>query len=176
LFAKIETDETVSLNGAGLLGGENRVALVEEVSDWLECPDELLVYPDTLTEAITLKEALKGSKQVRMVLATPAIFTGGWKPGWIDGNLQGSPPGIQVNLKLIAASVKRREAVSGWDYRSSHFGPKATRWVVPAGSVYFFEVVSGNPEKLATDGWLKPVSDNPHDRTDGYGLALWGVW
>jgi CRISPR-associated protein Cmr3 len=164
LTAQIETGETISLNGAGLLGGEKRVAHVEEVSDWLECPDKL-------------KGAIADSKQVRMVLATPAIFTGGWKPGWLDNNLSGCPPCVSgVTLKLVAAAVKRREAVSGWDYRRSEFGPKATRWVVPAGSVYFFEVVSGCPGKLATDGWLKPVSDNPQDCIDGYGLALWGVW
>lgn len=163
LFAQIETDETVSLNGAGLLGGEKRIAHVEEVSDWLDCTDEL-------------KKAFTLARNIRMILATPAIFKGGWKPDWLNDALEGSPPGINVKLKLVAAAVKRREAVSGWDYRQSQFGPKPTRWLVPAGSTYFFEVVSDDSEKLATDGWLQPVSDHPQDCADGYGLALWGKW
>jgi CRISPR-associated protein Cmr3 len=48
--------------------------------------------------------------------------------------------------------------------------------MVPAGGVYFFTRVDGDPRVLATNGWLKPVSDAPHDRRDGFGLAVWGTW
>lgn len=164
LIAKLETDETVSLTGAGLLGGEKRVAYVEETNTWLEGPE-------------ILKNAISSSQSVRMILATPAIFGGGWKPNWLDDDLQGSPPcTTNVSLKLVAAAVKRREAVSGWDYRQASFGPKSVRWLAPAGSVYFFEVVSGNAVELVQNCWLKPVNDNPQDNLDGYGLALWGIW
>jgi CRISPR-associated protein Cmr3 len=47
--------------------------------------------------------------------------------------------------------------------------------MVPAGSVYFFEIEGGNPSDLL-ESWLRPVSDNEQDRKDGFGLALWGVW
>lgn len=164
LLAKLETDEAVNLTGAGLLGGEKRVAYVEETDRWLDCPP-------------TLKEAIGNSRRVRMVLATPAIFAKGWKPKWLDAHLKGSPPGANgVTLRLVSAAVKRREAVSGWDYRSEHFGPKPVRWLAPAGSVYFFEVESGDAGELVECCWLKPVNDNPQDNLDGYGLALWGIW
>lgn len=162
LIAKIETEETASLTGVGLLGGEKRVAQVEEL-------DSSDVFPSYSKE---LNDAIKNSRHVRMILATPAIFSGGWKPGWLNDQLQGSPPGTDVTLKLISAAVKRREAVSGWDYKAR--GPKAVRWLVPAGSVYFFEVVSGSSEKLLQDVWLRPV--HPQDCEDGYGIALWGKW
>lgn len=162
LVAKVTTDVN-DLSGVGQLGGENRSAIVETVADneWLPCPDDL-------------KSAMSSESHVRMILATPAIFEHGWRPGWLDGNLIGTPAGISgCKLKLIAAAVKRREAVSGWDY--FHKQPKPVRWMVPAGSVYFFEV-QGNPGFPIEQAWLKPVSDNELDRKDGYGLALWGIW
>jgi CRISPR-associated protein Cmr3 len=53
--------------------------------------------------------------------------------------------------------------------------------MVPAGSVYFFEVKDGNPRDLAEKGWLATVSDKDRrkgtfDAEDGFGLAIWGAW
>jgi hypothetical protein len=45
--------------------------------------------------------------------------------------------------------------------------------MVPAGSVYFFEV-QGSPGVSVEDVWLKSASDG--FQRDGYGLALWGIW
>lgn len=149
--------------GVGQLGGESRSAMVDSASesDWPACPDGL-------------KSALSSATLVRMILATPAIFAKGWKPGWLNGNHTGCPLGVTgCNLKLVAAAVKRREPVSGWDYL--HPQPKPVQWMVPAGSVYFFEI-QGNPGFPAEQAWLKPVSDVPLDCADGYGLALWGIW
>jgi CRISPR-associated protein Cmr3 len=103
-----------------------------------------------------------------MVLATPAIFEAGWRPSWVLN-------GLGLTMELRAAAVKRREFVSGWNYSVKARGPKPVRWLVPAGSVFFFEVTSGDAAGLA-DAWLSPVSDHLFDRRDGYGLALWGTW
>ena len=155
-------DMEVDLEGLGLLGGEKRVAHLREAEQWLECPHDL-------------QKALSGARYVRMVLATPAIFNDGWKPGWLDNALEGAPPNVSgIRLRLIAAAVKRREAVSGWDY--AHRRPKPVRWLAPAGSVYFFELVDGSARTLAASAWLQPVSDKEADQDAGYGLALWGVW
>ncbi len=166
LLARLESDEELPLaRGVGLLGGEKRLALIEpaEDSSWPACPD-------------SLRGALSQSQRVRMFLATPAIFEGGWKPGWLNGKLEGSPPCAPgVKLRLVSAAVKRREAVSGWSYRQDRQQPKPLRLLAPAGSVYFFEVLDGNPAALA-EAWLRPVSDDEHDRRDGYGLTLWGIW
>lgn len=162
IVAKVETD-LADLKGAGPLGGENRPAVIETASEneWPQCSPEL-------------KQSLSTTKYVRMILATPAIFKHGWKPGWLNDQLTGSAPGLNgCRLKLVAAAVKRREAVSGWDYKWKQ--PKPVRWLVPAGSVYFFEVI-GNAGIPVEQVWLKPVSDDPLDQQDGYGLALWGIW
>jgi CRISPR-associated protein Cmr3 len=168
-------DDVRSVTGAGLLGGESRVAVVET-----EPPDSWPTCPTPLARM------LAGARHVRMALATPAIFTYGWHPGWLDQKTKtGSPPGLpDVTLRLVAAAVPRRQAVSGWDLMQG--GPKPIRYCVPAGAVYFFEVVGGDPAALAQAGWLASVSDaeetrmpgdtRSNNRDDGYGLALWGVW
>ncbi|MFN3392341.1 MAG: type III-B CRISPR module-associated protein Cmr3 [Meiothermus ruber] len=152
----------------GFLGGESRpVALRvrEELSRyWWDCPK-------------SIQEAFAGlakGQLIRMVLATPALFDDGWKPGWLNksGELH-LPKGLsRVKLRLVAAAVGRREPVSGWNLR--HQAPKPVRWMVPAGSVYFFELLEGDPSAVL-ESWLRPVSDNEQDRKDGFGLALWGV-
>jgi CRISPR-associated protein Cmr3 len=110
-----------------------------------------------------------------MVLATPALFDDGWKPKWAR---EGRPPGLDarddIKLKLVSACVPRWRPLSGWNFEIGKTGPKAVRRLAPAGSVYFFEV-SGAASALARL-WLRPVSDQPQDRRDGFGLALWGTW
>jgi CRISPR-associated protein Cmr3 len=178
LLCRVEiNDAAASLDGPGPLGGENRLASIEELAciKWPTCPDEL-------------KKKLAGAPRVRMILATPAIFGRGWMPQWLDKTTkEGAPPGLQgkIRLKLVSAAVPRHQAVSGWEMENRR--PKPVRWMAPAGSVYFFEVMEdGDAAILAEEGWLAPVSDDeetsePHrpvskNRDDGFGLALWGVW
>lgn len=124
----------------------------------------------------TLQEALQQAPRVRLVLATPAVFTHGWKPGWLDDRLEGSPPGTKVRLKLVSACVRRWQPISGWSLEAGSVGPKPIRRLVPAGSVYFFDILEGDAATLVEHLWLQPLSDDQQDRRDGFGLALWGKW
>ena len=118
---------------------------------------------------------LETGKNLRMILATPAIFSHGWFPGWIDEeNLTGTIPNTDVKVKLISAVTGRWQAVSGWSYEHETYGPKPIRRAVPAGSVYFFELQDGNFDAKAN--WLKSICDDECDVNDGFGLALWGNW
>jgi len=146
------------------LGGERKLAHVDAAGalpiEWPKMPDQL-------------RGAVSGTKRLRLQLATPAVFSGGWKPGWLDANLQGAPPTLpNLKLKLIAAAVGRRQPVSGWDYQTNN--PRPPRYTVPWGSVYFFEVLEGSVDPQAL--WLTPVSDEISDRNDGFGLVLPGCW
>ncbi len=164
IAAAIHTEYAFPLPACGALGGERRLATVDEAPNdfWPICPD-------------SLRNALQGAACVRLILATPAAFGEGWKPGWLDDSFVGSPPGMTaLTLRLVAAAVDRHVPVSGWDYQ--HRRAKPIRWLAPAGSVYFFKVERGDPGELAEEGWLQPVSDAEQDRRDGYGLALWGLW
>lgn len=163
-----------SLNGYHPTGGERRLVYWRAITNnpmW-DCPD-------------LIRTALDSTGKVRMVLATPAIFHDGWKPGWLNDDLIGSPPGSNVQLQLVGLTIQRWRAISGWSLArindqgqlDSHGrpGPKPIRRMVPAGGVYFFEVVDGHPASLV-DRWLQSVSDHEQDQRDGFGLATWGNW
>jgi CRISPR-associated protein Cmr3 len=117
-----------------------------------------------------------------MVLATPAIFSKGWMPGWLDSEtLEGILPslkdGKKFKLKLISACTERWRPISGWSAEAKSRGPKVIRRMVPAGSVYFFEAENAEAAGyLAENYWLESVCDIPQDCRDGFGLAVWGVW
>ena len=162
------------LNGHHPTGGERRLVHWRTITNstlW-NCPD-------------LIRTAFKSTGKVRMALATPAIFHDGWKPGWLNDDLIGSPPGSNVQLQLVGLTIQRWRAISGWSLAriddqgqlDSHGrpGPKPIRRMVPAGGVYFFEVVDGHPASLA-DRWLQSVSDHEQDQRDGFGLATWGLW
>ena len=149
-----EDDRWADLEALAPIGGERRLAY------WSEGEIQWPAAPDSLADA-TL---------VRLQLVTPACFRDGWKPKWMES---GRPPGVDgVEVKLLAAAVPRPTAHSGWDLtkRGSN-GQKATRFLAPAGSVYFCEV-KGDARKL----WMRPISDDDQSRRDGFGLVLCGVW
>ena len=118
----------------------------------------------------------KSSGAISLTLLTPGLFDGGWKPGWLsegaDGN-EGSPPGVELRLRLVSAALERWQPVSGWDLHLKQ--PKRFRKVVPAGSVYWFEVLEGTADELQKL-WFAAVSDQAQDRRDGFGVALPGPW
>ncbi|WP_258297662.1 type III-B CRISPR module-associated protein Cmr3 [Paenibacillus peoriae] len=154
------------------MGGKRRLAHFSEVKDDLSwtCP-------------VAIQDSMQGASYIRMVLATPAYFRKGWLPGWLDENLQTKNPWkCGVELQLRWACVPRWQPVSGWSYsKDSLSNEKAVRRMVPAGSVYFFEVIKGDAADLAKEMWLQSVSDTNRrkeafDKEDGYGLALWGKW
>lgn len=152
------------------LGGERRLV------HWRTDPQP----PEGWIAPLKVRENLANGRRIRMVLATPAIFASGWKPGWLDNELTGSPPGSRTKLRLVGVSINRWRAVSGWSMQplphTNAPGPKPIRRMVPAGGVYFFELVDGDTEHLASSLWLQPVSDDEQERRDGFGLALWGTW
>jgi CRISPR-associated protein Cmr3 len=116
--------------------------------------------------AVTRREPYKWPKPEKpekkdgrrlLLLTTPALFDsdengGAWKP-----------PGMQPE----AAAVPRTEPVSGWDL--ARRGPKATRFAVPAGAVYFLNKPLANPP---SPGSLC----SGEEAATGWGAFLEGVW
>ncbi len=157
----------------GADGRSVRVAAQQRV--WPKLPDPI----DKV-----LKE-LKAGDRFRLILATPAIFAEGWRPGWLHETTvggaiayRGSPPGLErVVLGLVAAAIERWSPYSGWDmglHKKKPGQPRAVRRLAPAGSVYWLELVNGPAAELGSL-WLAPVSDDKQDQRDGFGLALLGV-
>ena len=143
------------------IGGERRLAeFARHDGD-----KTLWSYPDELPKTF--------DDTFRLILASPAIFSNGWLPDWIDeGTLTGIIPNTETTVKLVSAVIERWLPVSGWGYEHGHTGHKAMRRAVPAGSVYFFEAVKGTLD--AKNLWLKSVCCNEQDINDGFGLVLIG--
>lgn len=149
------------------LGGERRLA------QWTKPTSEgcsLSKIPEALKE-------LSSATHVRMVLATPGIFSRGWCPGWIDEETRtGTIPDSGVKVELVGAVVDRWKPISGWSYEAGKHGPKPVRRLVPAGSVYFFEILEGGFGRILETCWMQSVCDEVQDQNDGFGLAIWGVF
>lgn len=123
-----------------------------------------------------LEAQVRVTRGLRLTLATPAIFAGGYRPGWLDaGTLEGSPPGCpELRLRLRAAAVERWLPVSGWDLAKQK--PRAMRKAAAPGAVYWFELLADPPAGFLDALWLAPLSDHPQDRRDGFGLCVPAPW
>ena len=178
LSARVDVSKTITTPENPLsvwhpLGGERRLVhwqACDSAQQW-SCPQRV-------------RTALSGDgklKQIRLVLATPAIFKNqsrGWLPGWLnqrDAKQQvcGRPFESAPMLSLVGMCIGRWKAVSGWSLANPR-GPKPIRRMVPAGSVYFFET-HDDCASLANH-WLRSVADDDQAARDGFGLALWGTW
>ena len=190
LAARVEADgvllngqkvEDIKIDCFSTIGGERRL------SHWnAGMPQKGWDFPaEEMRKALASQKI--GRKRIRMILATPAIFNHvsefcqGWLPGWLklDGSeLIGAPKEapLGAKLKLVSDCAGHWKPISGWGLEKGKRGPKPIRRLVPAGSVYFFEVQEGDAFAMAKTLWLKSVCDNKQDRYDGFGLALWGVW
>ncbi len=111
-------------------------------------------------------------KHIKMLLLQPADF-GGWLPPGFkeivrDGSKfwEGSINGVV--LRLISAFVGKPQKIGGWDMASNK--SKAIKSYVPAGSVYFFEVIDEGLELLPVEG---KIGENA---AIGLGHYIFGRW
>ncbi len=153
-------------NGVITLGGERRLSSISV--------SRLGLWP---TAPALLGKEIGKARGLCLTLLTPALFASGWHPAWLqeeNGELHGSPPGFAgMQLKLRAAALDRWQPHSGWDLAKAR--PRAGRKLVPAGAVYWFEILEASEASLAAL-WLIPISDHDQDRRDGFGLALPQPW
>ena len=146
------------------LGGKRRLAALEpEPEDrWPAPPDGWL-------------ERIGRTRGLCLTLLTPAAFSAGYRPGWLDDTLTGRPPGAgRLMLRLRAAAVGRWQPHSGWDLARRR--PKPARKLVPAGTTYWFDVLGACDTDSLGELWLASVCDDEQDRRDGFGLTLPGPW
>ncbi len=155
---------------AGLvhLGGERRLARLQPVADtgqgavWPQAPRDWL-------------RQIRARRRLTLTLLTPGIFGAGFRPGWLDDDLQGAPPCAPgVRLRLVAAALARWQPHSGWDLATQ--SPRATRKLVAAGATYWLELLADVDEAALAPLWLASVCDAAQDRRDGYGLVLPAPW
>lgn len=147
--------------GVAPLGGEGRLVTWEQRTEMSlpSCPGEI-------------RRAILRDRACRVVLLTPACFGAGFRPAWLLG------AGSDARGELVGAVVGRPQVVSGWDYKAR--GPKPTRRLAPAGSVFFLRFPNDTDEATLSrwidSVWMQNVSDDEKDRRDGFGLAALGTW
>lgn len=146
------------------LGGERRLVRLEP------CPES--AWPQPPEGWVSSIEAAGG---LSLTLLTPGLFGTGYRPGWLDDRLQGSPPEApNLRLRLRAVALDRWQPHSGWDLAAQR--PRAGRKLVPAGAVYWFDVFEEPSREDLSALWLASLCDHPQDRRDGFGLALPAAW
>lgn len=144
--------EGLNLNSSGLmkLGGEAKGANYKELESI-----ELAKTP-TIDGSI-----------FKLYLLTPSIFDKGWIPNWIDeksfiGQYRG------VTLKLLTCAIGKSQSIGGFDMKTNK--PKEMFKAVPAGSVYYFEILEGESDKVIEIFHNQSISEQRAD--EGYGVVI----
>lgn len=106
----------------------------------------------------------------KLVFLSPAVFAHGWRPRWLsqDGNAAyGS-----LRARLVSFICRGPVRYAGWDL--THSEPRRLRALVPAGSEYLFELVSGDISELHKALHLHALSDRQAQA--GFGVSVIGTW
>lgn len=148
------------------IGGEGRVCGLDITED------------DKLTDKLPLKIGDK----VRLMLLQPADFKGKWFPPELKEQIrddkttcwEGTIDGIKgVTFCLISACIGRQEKIGGYDLTKNtkkESAVKPMRSYVPAGSVYFLEVINNSVSEIPAEGKIG------NNTTIGLGHYLLGRW
>ena len=206
----VSTPPEWPLEGSGLvtLGGESRISRVMR-DDEPAFPDfqcQRKKYQAHASDAGGLRIQILTAAWLRPLdgLAPERSGTPGWLPSWIDERtLSGAPPLAcwpqGVVLHLIALACRGSESISGWNMRAGRHGaPRRVRRLVPAGTVYNFEVMQnqqpvdattllavceclwGEVIEPETSAQASEMPVAPHllapPARDGFGLMLPGYW
>jgi len=146
-------DPAVELPDSGwlALGGQARAAYYRSVDE---------------TE-LRLPPVPPATQRIKILLLTPAYFSGGWQPG--DGDWSRV---LGCSANLISVALPRALDLGGRDIAHNHHRPMYT-YVAP-GSVYFFELAQ--PLQSQPSPFTQTPPDAlPHDRL-GFGQYAIGTW
>lgn len=142
------------------LGGDGRAAAIHSVSYVTPEPDY---------------DAISKSRRCRLVLATPGIFSEGWKLPGTQKDGYFSMDGIRGHI--VCAAVPRAETVSGWDMAQRK--PKPAQKTVLPGTVYWMDDLEAEPNalrNLAEHGlWDRHCQDEAR-RAEGFNRVWLAKW
>jgi len=165
------------------------------------CPQELLRGIDLLrlggdgrgARVELLKEGLTQdtpalNQKFVVYCLTPGLFPGGWLPPGVEQD--GSEYWLKrdgLQARLACAVVPKPFVVSGWDLPAHR--PKPAQRAVPAGAVYYFDAVTGDPNRYPQLLWklvqkqLVEAGGSPawdtvwkQRKAEGFNNLLVGAW
>lgn len=146
----------IPVNDFVKLGGEGKVAYYETIDK------------ESCTKIASF-EIINGNKHFKICLATPALFKQGWLPSWINKKtLEGEFKNLK--LKLLTAIVGKPILIGGFDMKNNE--PKPMYKAVPAGSVYYFELINGSMKEVINTFHQKSISDLKG--VEGFGITYVG--
>ncbi|MBC7248562.1 MAG: type III-B CRISPR module-associated protein Cmr3 [Actinobacteria bacterium] len=134
-------------------------------------------------ESNDIKSRIKQSKRFKLYLATHAIFKNGWLPSLflgrgergaielVDRGERGKIEPAGLRLRLLYAGIGKPLHIGGWDVHRNV--PKPMRRAVPAGSVYYFEILEGDIEEVLRRFDYANISDDCPEQ--GFGLSFVGA-
>lgn len=139
VYFKDVPEQYFKSDGFLALGGESRAAKYQIVDETQIDKFKMLIEGDFLNDST---RGIKGKKQFKLYLSTPAIFNNGWYPDFLElenTELISKKDGLE--FKLVSASIAKSKIISGWNVAERK--PRAAVKSVPAGSVYYFELTNG---------------------------------
>jgi CRISPR-associated protein Cmr3 len=117
------------------------------------------------------KMRIEDTGKFKIYLSTPAILNKGWIPEFIDDNLIATlESGIKI--KIICSSIGKFKMISGWDLAKGR--PKTAYRVLPAGSVYYCEILNDDFKINNLLDELHGQSLSDKRRKDGFGISYIG--
>ena len=123
-------------------------------------------------------EAIAAKCRCRLILTTPGLFKGGWRPTGVTGKSRDLRFDLHgVRARIVCAAVPRAEVISGYDLAKRH--PKRAERVAPSGSVYWLDDLDATANalrNLAARGlWSDPV-ENASRRAEGFNRCAFGSY
>lgn len=123
-------------------------------------------------------EEIVAARRCRLILSTPGLFAGGWKPTGVTGS--GSDLRFDlcgVRARLICAAVGRAEVISGWDLAARR--PKPAQRVAPTGSVYWLDEMDTTADalhRLARRGLWSKSAEIETRRVEGFNRVAFATY
>lgn len=161
-FARLKKDLGFYLELEGLEPFEEKLKLQRAIRLGGEAKSAICCYNINFNEP----DIASITGNFKLVTLTHTIFENGWMPDGIKNNGECSIDGIEV--KLVSAAMRKHVGIGGWDLVNNISKP--VRRAVPAGSVFYFETVKNNSEKLKD----KQFINLGQDAEKGLGQAIIG--
>lgn len=127
------------------------------------------VYYNEYSNNIASSVNIPAENRFKIYFSTPAIFEKGWLPKWInEKTLEGEYEGFR--LKMLTMSAEKPISIGGFDMKAHK--PKPMYRAIPAGSVYYFEVIEGDIKNIFATFNQRAISDLYSEQ--GFGISYIG--
>ncbi len=158
-----------------------------------------VVRREPKADELAIRPPAPAGKRIKWVLLTPALFDNGWRPDWVGENgkvllkqmpdradfpsrkawREAARTSPEIQAALVAARVPKPVTASGWKLRVAEGagspGPKPTRLLIPAGTVYYFE----GEDAAAAAALVRQLHWKVKSQRlgeQGFGFGVCGTW